>query len=76
MTGILPVMGLAKIGEALGLSKQRVDGITNQPIQKFPPPLDSSCPCCGREGRVWDHDAVYRWALEHGRPWTEPKGQQ
>lgn len=71
MTGTLPVLGIAEIAEGLGLSKQRADTITTQASLDFPEPLASLA-----SGRVWDRDAVYRWALEHGRPWTEPKGQQ
>jgi hypothetical protein len=67
MTDILPVLGLAEIAEAYGLSKQRAGAITTQQSQGFPEPLASLA-----SGRVWDRDAVYRWALNHGRPWTEP----
>jgi hypothetical protein len=65
----LPVLGLAEIGEALGISRQRVYAITLQEIHHFPEPL-----AWLRSGRVWSRDAVYEWAALHGRPWTEPKG--
>jgi hypothetical protein len=69
MTDVLPVLGLAEVAEALGLSKSRADAITMQEIHRFPEPL-----AWLRSGRVWERDAVHEWAVLHGRPWTEPKG--
>lgn len=71
MTTTVRLMGLTDIGQAIGVSKQRVDAITSQRSQNFPAPFAS-----GRQGRVWRKDDVYRWAIEHGRPWNAAKMEE
>lgn len=55
-----PLMGLAEIGEALGLSRQRVNGIWHDDRQGFPAPWVSL-----RCGPVWRTEDVEAWIAEH-----------
>lgn len=53
--------GAAEIGRMLGgISRQRVQQIVNR--EDFPEPLDRL-----EMGKVWEREAVERWARDHGR---------
>ncbi len=54
------LVGAAEIGQMLGVSRQRVQQITNH--RDFPKPYDELA-----MGKVWKRPAVEAWMREHGR---------
>ena len=54
------LMGAAEVGAMLGVSKQRVQQLVNQPV--FPVPYESLA-----MGKVWLTRDVLKWARETGR---------
>lgn len=72
MTTIPALMGVAEIGRALSVSKQRANTITGQDGLDFPAPVVDYLAC----GRLWLKADVDAWvAGPHGREWRERRGR-
>jgi predicted DNA-binding transcriptional regulator AlpA len=55
------LVGPAEIGEMLGVTRQRVDQLARDD-KTFPTPVASLA-----TGRVWESEAVEKWARDTGR---------
>lgn len=72
MTTIPALMGVAEIGRALGVSKQRANTITTQEGLGFPAPAVTYLAC----GRLWLEADVLEWlAGPRGEEWHERRGR-
>lgn len=72
MTKVPALMGVAEIGRALGVSKQRANTITGQEGLGFPAPVVTYLAC----GRLWLKADVDAWvAGPRGREWRERRGR-